>query len=221
MNYVEVTCLVFLFELILFFVLLFEGPRKKNFSIAARCFLIGMLFILPIWFLLRSEWNQFSTFEVLSGPTATSVFMQAFKNTPGFTLETAAIFLFFSALNDSLHITHFLFGYIFTFLIELIILFFGLSGNYKLKEKIILALSLNAFTFPVVNVVLPLWIDAVKLRMHYFVVSEVLACVLECILFVAIFAHLNCGKTEMIRNCSIVVAANVVSFVLGLILLKP
>ena len=73
-------------------------------------------------------------------------------------------------------------GYLLTILIEIPILFLGLSKRHPSGRKILAGIWLTACTYPVVTLVLPL-LFVRSSRATFLVVAESFAPVAECILF--------------------------------------
>jgi len=119
-------------------------------------------------------------------------------------------------------------GYAITVLIELPILYFGLSKRHSIKKRIVLGFWLTACTYPVVVLVLPtLMVGASYLA--YLAVAEVFAPLAECLLFRLVDtpstdSDLSVDPTHeqsplsRRRDYITIVAANLASFLLGLLL---
>ncbi|HQZ67897.1 MAG TPA: hypothetical protein PLY87_22555 [Planctomycetaceae bacterium] len=106
-------------------------------------------------------------------------------------------------------------GYLLTILIEIPILFFGLSPSHPLSRRLIAGCWLTACTYPVVILVLP-WTVGIRWgHMAYLVVAETFAPVAECVLFRAAFPPPPC-RSATIRDIAAIFAANVTSFAIGL-----
>lgn len=106
-------------------------------------------------------------------------------------------------------------GYVLTVLIETPVLIVGLSPRHSTARKIASSIWLNACSYPVVALVLPLvlagWPKAV-----YVAVAEVFAPVCECLLFLAAFyGPGELWRRDMWRDVGAVTAANIVSFSIG------
>jgi len=100
-------------------------------------------------------------------------------------------------------------GYLLTIAIETPVLFFGLSPHHSKRRRIIAGLWLTACTYPIVTLVLPLLLIDYS-RGFYLLVAETFAPVAECVLFWLAF-----GKEATWRDFTVIVAANLASFVVG------
>jgi hypothetical protein len=107
-------------------------------------------------------------------------------------------------------------GYLLTVLIELPILFFGLSPRHPRQDRITAGWALTAVTYPVVVVVIPLLLGAGVQRWVYLTCAEVFAPFVECLLFWWIFVMQHrMDRYATIRDFGVIVGANLASFVLG------
>ena len=108
-------------------------------------------------------------------------------------------------------------GYLCTVAIEVPVLLLGLSRGHPLRDRLAAGLALTAFTYPIVVCVLPPLVWAPWGRLWYLVVAETFAPVAECLLFRA--AHGPAPTpSAAIRDNAAIVAANLLSFGLGLFL---
>ena len=104
-------------------------------------------------------------------------------------------------------------GYLFTVLIEAPILLLGLSPRHSIRRRLLAGFWLTACTYPIVVLVLPLLIAD---RTVYLSVAEVFAPVAECMLFGLAFGLKDeLGKTTAWRDASVIVIANIASFIAG------
>ena len=106
-------------------------------------------------------------------------------------------------------------GYLLTIAIETPILYFGLSARHSKRNRIAAGVWLTACTYPIVVLVLPLlfWNRSREL---YLLVAEIFAPVAECCLFwVAFGSRVEFGKRSMWRDFTVIVLANIASFVAG------
>ena len=103
-------------------------------------------------------------------------------------------------------------GYLATIAIETPILFAWLSRRHSSKRRLLASVWLNASSYPIVVLALPL-IFADSSRMIYLAVAEVFAPVSECILFRAAF-----GTSVVRRDFAAIVIANLASFLIGEVL---
>jgi hypothetical protein len=109
-------------------------------------------------------------------------------------------------------------GYLLTIAIEIPILLFGLSSGHPLKRRLIAGCWLTACTYPVVVLVLPLTVGVRWGNVAYLATAETFAPVVECLLFRAAFP-IPTSRASAIRDMTASVAANVASFLIGLMLL--
>jgi hypothetical protein len=105
---------------------------------------------------------------------------------------------------------HFLpIGYLLTIAIETPILFLGLSPHHSKRRRILAGLWLTACTYPIVTLVLPLWLIDHS-RAFFLLIAETFAPVAECVLF-----RLAFGKEARWRDFGVIVIANLASFLIG------
>jgi hypothetical protein len=108
-------------------------------------------------------------------------------------------------------------GYLFSILIETPVLLLGLSPRHPIRDRLVAGVWLTACTYPVLVLVLPMWINPYEYGILYITVGEVFVHVTECILFWLAF-----GKREewlrpsMYRDLGAVLLANQASFLAGL-----
>jgi hypothetical protein len=105
-------------------------------------------------------------------------------------------------------------GYCLTVLVETPVLLVGLSARHPLRRRLFAGVWLNACSYPVVVLVLPLVFgDA---RLAYLVVAETFAPVAECALFwLAFGSRAEWGRASMWRDSAAIVLANLASFGVG------
>src|SRR4051812_11822396 len=109
-----------------------------------------------------------------------------------------------------------LIGYLVSIAIETPILLVGLSARHPFRHRLFAGVWLTACTYPIVILVLPLWIDAGEHRTPYLAVAETFAPVAECALFWAAFgARQEWGRASMWRDFAAITLANLASFGLG------
>ena len=106
-------------------------------------------------------------------------------------------------------------GYLLTIMIEIPILWFGLSPSHPARRRLIAGCWLTACTYPVVILVLPMTVGVRWGHVAYLVVAETFAPVAECVLFRAAFP-VPFSRAAAIRDMTAIVAANVASFAFGL-----
>ena len=102
-------------------------------------------------------------------------------------------------------------GYAITVLIELPVLWFGLSPRHNSCIRIGAAFWLTACTYPIVVLVLPMTVWRLWGYGNYLLIAEVFAPVAECLLFLAAW-----GRKTGLRDGTAVVAANLSSFLIGM-----
>jgi hypothetical protein len=103
-------------------------------------------------------------------------------------------------------------GYTVTVLIEAPILFLGLSHDYPWKMRLFAGFWLTACTYPIVFLVMPLWLDADNNWGWYLLIAETFAPLAECFLF-----DLAIGEPRnRVRDWLTIIVANLASFLLGL-----
>lgn len=109
-------------------------------------------------------------------------------------------------------------GYLFSVLIETLILLIGLSPRHSVKRRLFAGVWLTACTYPIVVLVMPLAFANVS-RTIYLVVAETFAPVAECILFWLAYGEAEqLGKASMWRDFIAIVVANLGSFIGGEVL---
>ena len=105
-------------------------------------------------------------------------------------------------------------GYLFSILIEAPILFVGLSPRHSLRRRLFAGVWLTACTYPIVVLVLPLVFSSS--RTLYLIVAETFAPLAECALFWLAYGEAEqLGKASMWRDFSVIVVANLASFLGG------
>ena len=109
-------------------------------------------------------------------------------------------------------------GYLFTILIETLILLVGLSKRHSIKRRLIAGVWLTACTYPIVVLVMPLLFAGTS-RTVYLAVAETFAPGAECVLFWLAYGKLEeFGKRSMWQDFATIVVANLASFIGGEIL---
>jgi hypothetical protein len=107
-------------------------------------------------------------------------------------------------------------GYLFTVLVETPVLVVGLSPRHPLGHRLFAGLWLSACTYPIVVLVLPLYLDPAAHRAAYLAAAETFAPVAECALFWAAFGRRQDWlRPAMFRDLAVVVLANLASFGAG------
>ena len=109
-------------------------------------------------------------------------------------------------------------GYALTVLIELPILLLFLSKHHSMRTRIFAGFWLNACSYPIVILVLPLLISPGESRALYLWVAEIFAPLSECLLFRLAFQPRvttleNPGVSP--RDYAVIVLANLASFGIG------
>lgn len=114
------------------------------------------------------------------------------------------------------------YGYLFSILIETPVLLAGLSPRHSLRDRLFAGVWLTACTYPIVVLVLPLWIDTEHSWTLYLWVAETFAPVAECALFWAAFGRRDLlGSWSMWRDFAVITLANLTSFGLGELVRTP
>jgi hypothetical protein len=104
-------------------------------------------------------------------------------------------------------------GYLFTVCVETPILLVGLSSRHSWGRRLFCGFWLNACSYPIVVLVLPMWIDIDQQRNWYLLVAETFAPVVECVLFWAAFGtRAEWGRRSMWRDFGVITLANLASF---------
>lgn len=107
-------------------------------------------------------------------------------------------------------------GYALTVAIELPILWFALSLRHAPKVRLTAGFWLTAVTYPIVVVVLPLWLWPEFSRNVYLAIAETFAPAAECLLFYfAYLRSLPSAPTATRRDLLAIVVANLASFGVG------
>ena len=107
-------------------------------------------------------------------------------------------------------------GFVLTILIEIPILFWGLSPRHSRRRRIGVAIWLTACTYPVVVLVLPPLLWRTWGSNTYLVTAETFAVLAECLLFRMMDANLPSGLFRAgMRDMMAIVAANVCSLIAG------
>lgn len=111
-------------------------------------------------------------------------------------------------------------GYLLTVAIELPILAVGLSVRHSIKRRITAGFWLTACTYPIVVLVLPYLIWEPYGYALYLTIAETFAPLAECLLFWLAYLAPATPRTRVdLRDFTAVVAANLASFLLGLVIL--
>ena len=106
-------------------------------------------------------------------------------------------------------------GYLFTVAIETPVLLIGISKKLSFRQRFFAGLWLTACTYPIVVLVLPILFSD-STRQVYLLVAETFAPVAECALFWLAFRHkLDVSRGTTLRNFSVIVIANLLSFACG------
>jgi len=105
-------------------------------------------------------------------------------------------------------------GYCLTVLIETPVLLLGLSRRHPLRRRLFAAVWLNACSYPVVVLVLPLLLD--PSTPGYLAVAEAFAPLAECALFWLGFGtRAERFRASMWRDFAAITLANLASFAVG------
>jgi hypothetical protein len=107
-------------------------------------------------------------------------------------------------------------GFAFTVVVEGLVLLPGLSARHSPNRRLFACLWLNACSYPIVVLVLPLLIDPTEHRAAYLGVAETFAPVAECTLFwLAFGTREEWLRPSMWRDLGAIVLANLASFGFG------
>lgn len=109
-----------------------------------------------------------------------------------------------------------LFWYLVTVSIELPVLLVGLSSRHSLAVRLFAGVWLTACTYPVVTLVIPILVAPLNSVGLYYLVAEMFAMTVECVLFVSVFDR-DAARCQKVRDATVVVLANAASFVVGLL----
>jgi hypothetical protein len=109
----------------------------------------------------------------------------------------------------------FLFGYLFSILIETPVLLIGLSPRHPRNRRVFAGVWLTACTYPIVVLVMPLVFSSAS-RAVYLIIAETFAPVAECVLFWLAYGEKEqFAKASMWRDFGVIVIANLASFIGG------
>jgi len=107
-------------------------------------------------------------------------------------------------------------GYLMTVALETPVLLAGLSTRHGWRARLFAGFWLTACTYPVVVLVLPNLIPLPEWRVLYIAVAEVFAPAAECVLLpLALYGDRHWPRASRVRDYAAVIAANLVSFLLG------
>ena len=107
-------------------------------------------------------------------------------------------------------------GYICTIAVEAPILLLALSHLHPTGRRLLAGAWLTACTYPVVVLVLPVLLDAGRIRPLYLLAAETFAPVAECLLFSLAFHDGSAqSRWSRWRDYAAITAANLASFLIG------
>ncbi|MFN0021414.1 MAG: hypothetical protein ACKVP0_24450 [Pirellulaceae bacterium] len=113
-------------------------------------------------------------------------------------------------------------GYFLTVLLEMPVLLAGLSPQHSWKRKVLAGFWLTACTYPVVVLVMPFLIQKHLGQLIYLAIAETFAPTAECLLFWLAFYQGRrdseqplLTKATLLRDMLTIVAANLISFLVG------
>ena len=107
-------------------------------------------------------------------------------------------------------------GYVLTVALEMPVLLLGLSRKYPLKHRIFAGFWINAVSYPIVVLTLPVLFDAATHRWLYTVVAETFAPAVECLLFAVLFHRKNeITWKQRTQDFATIIGANLFSFLFG------
>jgi hypothetical protein len=176
------------------------------------------LFLAFLVCVFSLDWGSFTPKEVLSSTTANSPIFKFVLPCTYSSLMTGAVALWITAFVDGLSMIHFIMGLASTLLIETLILYFGLGKAHDVGSKILIACLLSLTTYPIVNLLIPVLLNPKTVPAYYWV-AETFAVVSECLLFVLVFSKKHSSIVHLTISCSIILLANVASFVYGYLFL--
>lgn len=105
-------------------------------------------------------------------------------------------------------------GYLFTFSVETPVLLVGLSRPHSWRRRVAAGVWLNACSYPIVVLVLPVLLG-LEPRWRYLAVAETFAPVCECLLFTLAFHTAAISRRDRVRDWIAITLANLSSFLLG------
>lgn len=112
-------------------------------------------------------------------------------------------------------------GYLMTVAIEVPVLVLGLSPRHALRHRLVAGIWLTACTYPIVVLVLPHLVWQPFGRTAYLIIAETFAPAAECALFwMAYGIDHSARHRDTLRDMGAIVAANLASFTIGLILIN-
>jgi hypothetical protein len=104
--------------------------------------------------------------------------------------------------------------YLFTVAIETPVLMFGLSEPHSWRRRVANGIWLNAVSYPVVFIALPIMLGLVP-RWRYLAIAEVFAPLCECTVFALAFHNAAIGRRARTQDLITITIANLCSFLLG------
>jgi hypothetical protein len=110
-------------------------------------------------------------------------------------------------------------GYIMSVVIETPVLIGCLSSRHPLQDRLFAGVWLTACSYPIVSLVIPMFINPAQHWIPYLCVAEVFAPLSECILFwIAFGDKAQLGRRSFYQDMGAVILANLCSFLIGLLL---
>ena len=106
-------------------------------------------------------------------------------------------------------------GYGLGIAVEAPILLVFLSRRHTWKQRLFAGVWLTACSYPIVYMAMPAIPLISQSRGLYGVVAETFAAASECAIFWWAFDRRVSGRREIARNCLVIIAANVASFLAG------
>ena len=106
-------------------------------------------------------------------------------------------------------------GYLVTVAIETPVLLIGLSRPHSWRRRVAAGIWLNACSYPVVTLAMPVLIGVVP-WWRYLLVAEIFAPVCECTLFALAFHTKEMSRADRVRDLITITLANLASFLTGL-----
>ena len=173
-----------------------------------------------VWGFLHVHWLNYSLVDISNSPTFNNEPVHSIASQFGHNILEGTLVAYFSKLNDNLQLFRFLSVFALTIIVETLVLFFGLSPEVKKQERLNAGIFLSTCTFPVVNVLLPLWCNPAEMPVLYYSGSEAFAIAAECALFLMLFSNSFVGRKMLVRNCSVIAIGNVLSLLVSLCVLR-
>lgn len=105
-------------------------------------------------------------------------------------------------------------GFALTVALEAPVLLLGLSPLHSLSRRLFAGIWLTACTYPIVILVMPLWITPLLGYTAYVSIAEIFAPVAECLIFWLAYDR-NASRSYLARDMVAIVMANLTSWLFG------